>query len=223
MRRWLAGFAFGVILTPALGASVESAVTVSHGHHFQGMQQNERPLSMHGSARIDVGRFSVGAWIGRYEFPGSLITSTEVDYFIGYTKQFGFNHRIDTSLWHYTYSEDRLSSYEWSQWLTRYTFDGRITLTLGAADNLLRSDRPTVLAEALVRHRVSSRLSVSAAIGRHRFSEHVIDSFSYGTIKAVYTRGHWQFSADVTVTSENEGLTGQWTHEGISAAIAYRF
>lgn len=210
-----------LLACPVSAQQLAGNLTLTHNHHFQGFRQNTDEPSLHGTVQFSSGDFTAGAWAGRYDLPGSYRSSPELDLFVSYNKSLGLRHQLESSLWHYSYTDDSLDDYSWSQWLTRYQFDGWLTLTMGVSDNLLKTSDPVMLFEALGSLPVRNDTSVSLAIGTNHIDHPYIESFDYATIKVSYQWGPWQFDADATVNNADSGATRTWTHRGFSTSLTY--
>lgn len=219
--RWLVLMVLLAAASVKAQNGVSGSLSLTHHHHFQGFRQNDRPASAHGSLQYEADGVSAGVWVGEFGLPDGAGNSAEIDYFVGFSTPLGFRHRIETLVWHYTYLNDDIDHYDWSQWLGRYHYDGWLSLTVGAADNLLQAKRTAWLLEALVRQPLASNASASLAVGRNRFDDHFIDSFNFATAKLIYRTGDWIVAADYTMTTGDQGYTDRWTHDGISLSLTY--
>lgn len=221
-----AGLAFLLIVcVPAEAAppSFQGALTVAYEDHFQGIRQNDRTSISAGIAGRATKNLSAGVWLGEFRVPYYEDASGEIDYFVRFTKQLAFGHRIDTSLWRYTYTNPDYRKYDWSQWLTSYHLDERFTFTVGVSKDFLLANRLTTFAEITARHNFG-RMTAAFSLGRNDPGDSPLNTFEYGQFKIAYSMRHWHLYADYTQTiGIDDATTRQFAHQGLSVGISRAF
>lgn len=217
----LALLATHVVAAPG---GVRGSVTIGRGHHFQGIEQNRDKTAVSASiAWRTADNLAFGLWVGEFSVPYYQGSSTEVDYFVAWGKQLSFAQRIETSLWHYSYSGEEFSRYDWNQWLTSYHLDERFTFTFGVSEGLFLSNRVSTFAEVTAR-RNFGRVTTALSIGRNNLSGSPLESFGYVQLKAVYSVGRWHLFADYAEAFGASGSVAQSVvHEGTGLGVSWVF
>ncbi len=223
MIRW--SILLSLVASPVLASQskVHGSLAIVDSHHFQGMDQSQGRTSAMASVEYrPVDGIGVGVWVGEHRLPQGFGNSIEVDYFVRLSRQLSFNQRIDTSLWRYTFVESSFDDYEWTQWLLSYHRDERLSLTLGASDNLLRSNKLTTFVEGTIRQSYG-RVIGSLSLGRNNLSGTNFESFEYAEFRIAVHWGDFHAFADYTATNGVDGRIERLAHEGPSLGISYAF
>lgn len=213
---------FGV--SPVLAASpVSGVLSVADNYHYQGISQGQDRVSLSASLEYRVSeRVSAGIWVGDFRLPGDMGSTSEVDYYLRLDYPVSFRHRFETSLWRYTFRDDRISYYDWSQWLVSYHLDDRFSLTAGLSDNLLGSDDTSTLLEGTFRY-TSGPAVLSLTVGRNDPGGPVMESFAYGRLRLSWSSRDWHLYVDYTDASNVDGPIRYFTKEGLGFGLSYAF
>ena len=224
MRWWLLVLLMSQACAAVASVGLVGSITASHGHHFQGLDQNGGRLSLYGSMAVHTTTgLSAGVWLGRFRLPRYDSGSTEVDYFVGYGRQLSFNRKIETSLWRYTYTNTDFEKYNWSQWLTSLHLDERFTATFGLSQGEFLSDGVGKFGEVTARH-VHGHLSTAISLGRNVLPDSPRGNFDYVEIKAAYSARNLDLFAGYSKPFRIDGpITRLFVHRGASLGVSYTF
>lgn len=206
----------------ASDSPVSGSISLDRNFGYQGLTQGTDTTTLSATARYRGKNFVAGIWAGEYELPWYEDGTGEIDWFLGYHKRLDFDHRIETSLWHYTYLDDAYDRYAWTQWITSYHLGRRFTVTVGLSDNLLSRDEVTTFGEFTARHGFGPVLA-SLSFGRNNLSNTIFESVAYARLQASYGRNDWSFHANYTWSRDtNHLMTDMISQQGLGLGISYR-
>ncbi len=226
------------IAAPVSGSDVSfmdrlsGQVTLQHGYQFQGIDQSQGDLMLHLGASYQLSdNITAGVWLGEYTLPHNIGKSTEIDYFLGYNKALSFSHTVRTSLWHYSFTDKDMSTYDWTQWLLGYEYDGWFNLTLGFTRDFGLRDNSASFAELNFSHSFEpgfnchfGHLTTSLSFGRNNLSNTGLSRIDYLRLKAIHSWQHWNLFADFTFAdSDTSPFVAEFIHEGWGFGITYKF
>lgn len=212
------------ITSPAVASPpVSGSLSLANNYHYQGVSQDQDGVTRSASFEYRLAEsVSAGIWVGDFRFPGNMGDGAEVDYYLRLDYPLSFRHRFETSVWRYTYLDDRLSSYDWSQWLVSYHLDDRFSLTAGLADNLLGSDETASLVEGTFRYTRGPTI-LSFTIGRNNLGGPVMQRFVYGRLRLSWGWREWHMYIDYTNSSDADAPTRYYMNEGMGFGLSYTF
>ena len=132
-------------------------------------------------------------------------------------------HNLHSSIWRYTFTDDELDHYNWSQWLIGYEYNGWLNFTTGIAYNFLDSGKTTSFVESMVKRHLGG-LTTSLSLGRNNISRTQLDSFAYLRVKGIYNWQTWSIFADYTktVTGKNNSVE-LFAADGLGVGFSFSF
>ncbi len=199
-------------------------ITLQRGYQFQGIDQSQGDSMLHLGLEYQLSDdFTAGIWLGEFNFPGYLGKSREVDYFLGYNKALSFSHNIHTSVWYYSFIDDDLNAYDWTQWLAGYEFNGWLNLTLGVSADYGLQQSSTWFADVTLR-RSDGPLTTSVSFSRNDLSNTKLVRFDAVRVKGTYNWKRWHLFADFTISeSDADAYQAMFIHDGWGFGLSYDF
>jgi uncharacterized protein (TIGR02001 family) len=227
MSRSIAVMVLALATSTASSAGLEGrlgiGVSLGSDYQYQGIRQDRGGTSVAANIQYEHGEHWVaGAWIGEYEVPWYRDASLETDYFLAYRAGVSFNHRIETSLWHYDYHDPAYDHYDWTQMLMSYHYSDMLTLTLGAADGFLDTPGTSLLIEGTLRRHLGP-VSIGVSAGKHHLPGESVSGFTYVQFGGTAQWRKWTLAAHYTLPQSATNYTTQrLAHKGVSMVLGYR-